>query len=325
MRPSRRQLLRSGACALALPALSDIARAQQYPARPVHVVTGFPAGSASDLAARLIGQRLSDRLGQPFVIDNRPGVAGNLAAEAVVRAPADGYTLLLLTTVNAFNATLYQDLHFTLARDIAPVASLIRGPGVMEVNASFPANSVPEFIAYAKANPGKINMATGGSGSMPDIYGALFMMMSGIELVRVPYRGTPPAVADLASGQVQVMFDTFAASMALIRGGQLRALAVTTSTRSAALPDVPALCEFLPGYDASLWLGVGAPKGTPPEAIETLNTAINSVLAEPSITARFAELGYATYPNSPAEFGTIITRDIEKWAKVIEFAGIKAE
>jgi tripartite-type tricarboxylate transporter receptor subunit TctC len=323
MRPSRRDLLRLGACAAALPAVSDIAHAQHYPARPVHIITGFPAGSASDLAARLIGQPLSDLLGQPVVIENRPGVAANLAAEAVARAPADGYTLLLLTTVNAIDATLYQDLPFKLTRDIAPVASLVSGPGVMEVNASFPVKSVPEFIAYAKANPGKINMATGGSGSMPDAYGVLFAMLSGVDMVRVPYRGTPPAVADLVSGQVQVMFDTFAASIGLVRSGQLRALAVTTSTRSAALPDVPALSEFLPAYDASLWLGIGAPTGTPPEVVGTLNGAINTILREPTVTARFAELGYATCPNSPAEFGGTIANDIDKWGKVIKFAGIK--
>jgi tripartite-type tricarboxylate transporter receptor subunit TctC len=322
----RRKLLRLAAAAAAFPALLPRAgRAQTYPIRPVRIINGFPAGSASDTAARLIGQHLSDQLGQPFVIENRTGAAGNLAADMVAHAPSDGYTLLLLTSVNAVNANLYDNLSFDIARDITPVAGLVRGPGVMEVNSSFPTKSVPEFIAYAKANPGKINMATAGSGSMLDVYGALFMMMAGVDMTRVPYRGTPPAVADLVSGQVQVIFDTFVASIALVRSGKLRALAVTTAARSVALPDVPSLGDFLPGYDASLWLGIGAPRGTDPGIVETLNKGVRVALKDPAIEARFAEFGYATFPNSPIEFEQTIMSDIHKWARVIKFASIKPD
>ena len=284
MKLPRRNFLNLVAGAAALPAVSRIARAQAYPTRPVRIIVGFPGGSASDTTARLIGQSLSERLGQPFVVENRPGAASNIAAEAVVRAPPDGYALLLVTSVNAINAKLYESsLSFDLIHDIAPVARLARGPGVMEVNPMFPAKTVPEFIAYAKANPGKINMATAGSGSMLHVYGELFKMMAGVDMVPVPYRGAPPAVTDLLGGRVQVVFDTFAASIEFVRAGKLRALAVTTATRSPALPDVPSLNDFLPGYDASTWLGIGAPKNTPPDTVEKLNKEINAVLADPSM------------------------------------------
>jgi tripartite-type tricarboxylate transporter receptor subunit TctC len=265
-----RNFLQLAASAAALSAVSRVASAQAYPTRPVRIIVGFPGGSASDTTARLIGQSLSERLGQPFVVENRPGVASNIAAEAVVRAPPDGYTLLLVTSVNAINANLYENsLSFDLIHDIAPVARLARGPGVMEVNPMFPAKTVPEFIAYAKANPGKINMATAGSGSMLHVYGELFKMMAGVDMVPVPYRGAPPALTDLIGGRVQVVFDTFAASIEFVRAGKLRALAVTTATRSPALPDVPSLNDFLPGYDASTWLGMRAKEYTPRYRRET--------------------------------------------------------
>jgi tripartite-type tricarboxylate transporter receptor subunit TctC len=325
MKLRRRTFLHLAAAAgtAALPAASHIARAETYPSRPVRIVVGFPPGSVSDVTARLIGQWLSERLGQPFIIENRPGAASNLAAGIVVRAPADGYTLLLLPAPATINATLYNNLDFDLVRDIAPVGSLSRGPGLMEVNPTFPAKSVPEFIAYAKANPGKINMATAGSGSMLDVFGELFMMMAGVDMVRVPYRGAPPALTDLVGGRVQVVFDTFAASIALVRAGQLRALAVTTATRSPALPDVPSLSDFLPGYDASNWEGIGVPKDTPPEIVETLNKEINAGLADPAMQARFAEFGRAAFTTSPAGFGKFLGEEIQKWAKVIQVANIK--
>ena len=321
----RRRFLQLAASAAALPAMARIAQAQPYPLRPVHIIVGFPGGSASDTTARLIGQWLSERLGQQFVIENRPGAASNLAAEAAAHAPPDGYTLLLVTSVNAINARLYDNLSFDLIHDIAPVARLARGPGVMEVNPMFPAKTVPEFIAYAKANPGKINMATAGSGSMLHVYGELFKMMAGVDMVPVPYRGAPPAVTDLIGGRVQVVFDTFAASIEFVRAGKLRALAVTTATRSPALPDVPSLNDFLPGYDASTWLGIGAPKNTPPDIVEKLNKEINAVLADPSMEARIANFGYTAFASSSAEFGKFIAEDIEKWAKVVKFAGIRPD
>jgi tripartite-type tricarboxylate transporter receptor subunit TctC len=321
MKLCRRTFLYLAAGAASLSA----ARAQTYPTRPVRVIVGFPGGSASDTTARLIGQALSERFGQQFLVENRTGAASNIAAEAVVRAPPDGYTLLLLTSVNAINAMLYDNLGFDLIHDIAPVARLAQGPGVMEVNPIFPAKTVPEFIAYAKANPGKINMATAGSGSMLDVYGELFMMMAGVEMVRVPYRGAPPALADLIGGRVQVVFDTFAASIAFVRAGKLRALAVTTATRSAALPDVPPLGDFLPGYDASTWLGIGAPKNTPPDIIEKLNKEINAALVEPSMEARIANFGYTPFASSPADFGKFIAEETVKWGKVIRAASIKPD
>ena len=323
--PHRRYVLHLAVCAAALPTLSRSASAETYPTRPVRIIVGFPPGSLSDTTARLIGQWLSDRLGQQFVIENRPGAASNLAAEMVVRAPADGYTLLLLTSVNAINATLYDNLNFDLIHDILPVAIVARGPGVMEVNPTFPAKSVPEFIAYAKTNPGKINMATSGSGSMLDVYGELFMIMAGVDMVRVPYHGSPPALADLMGDRVQVVFDTFAASIALVRAGKLRALAVTTAARSAALPDIPSLGDFLPGYDASSWEAIGAPKNTPPDIVEKLNKEINAALVDPSMKARFADFGRTTFATSLAEFGKFIAAEKEKWGKVIKFANIKPD
>ena len=325
MKLPRRKFLHLAAGAAALPAVSRIAWAQTYPTRPVRIIAGFPPGSASDVTARLLGQWLSERLGQAFIVENRLGAASNLAAETVVRALPDGYTLLLVTSVNAVNATLYNNLNFDLIRDIAPVASIARGPGVMVVNPMFPAKSVPEFIAYAKANPGKINVGTAGSGSMLDVYGELFTMMAGVDMVRVPYRGAPPALTDLIGGRVQVVFDTFAASIELIRAGKLRALAVTTATRSAALPDIPSLGDFLPGYDASILLGVGAPKNTPADVVATLNKEISAALADPTVKERIANFGYAAFASSPTEYGKLIAEDIEKWAKVIKFAGIKPD
>jgi tripartite-type tricarboxylate transporter receptor subunit TctC len=325
MKLPRRSLLHLAAGAAALPAASRVAWAQTYPTRPVRIIAGFPPGSASDVTARLLGQWLSERLGQSFIVENRLGAASNLAAETVVRALADGCTLLLVTSVNAVNATLYDNLNFDLIHDIAPVASIARGPGVMVVNPTFPAKSVPEFITYAKANPGKINMGTAGSGSMLDVYGELFVMMAGVDMVRVPYRGAPPALTDLMGGRVQVVFDSFAASIELIRAGKLRALGVTTATRSEALPDVPSLGDFLPGYDASILLGVGAPKSTPPDIVATLNKEINAALFDPSMKARIASFGYTAFASSPAEYGKLIAEDIEKWAKVIKFAGIKPD
>jgi len=326
MKPShRRRFLHLAAGSVALPAVSRFAWADTYPSRPVHIIAGFPGGSSSDVTARLIGQWLSERLGRQFVVENRPGAAGNLAAEAVVRALPDGYTLLLFDTVNAINATLYTNLNFDLIHDIAPVASIIRGPGLMVVNPMFPAKSVPEFIAYAKANPGKINMATAGSGSMLDVYGELFMTMAGVDMVRVPYRGAPPAVTDLMGGRVEVVCDTFAASIALVKAGKLRALAVTTATRSATLPDVPPLADFLPGYDASNWKGIGAPKNTPADIVEKLNKEVSAALADPAIKSRFADFGTTPFSSSPAEFGKFVADEIEKWGKVIRAANIKPE
>jgi tripartite-type tricarboxylate transporter receptor subunit TctC len=319
----RRTFLHLAVGAAALPAVPRIARAETYPTRPVRIIVGFPAGSASDVTARLIGQWLSERLGRQFVVENRPGATSNLAAELVGRAPPDGYTLLLVTSVNAVNATLYSNLKFDLIHDIVPVASIAHGLGVMEVNPTFPANSVPEFIAYAKANPGKLNMATAGSGSMMSAYGELFKMMAGVDMVPVPYRGAPPAVTDLIGGRVQVVFDTFAASIEFVRAGKLRALAVTSATRSAALPDIPSLAEFLPGYDASSWGGIAAPKNTPPDTVEKLNKEINAALGDPSMKARLANFGHTAFASSPADFGKYIAEEIEKWAKVIKFAGIK--
>jgi len=291
----------------------------------VRIIVGFPGGSASDTTARLIGQSLSERLGQPFVVENRPGAASNIAAEAVVRAPPDGYTLLLVTSVNAINAVLYENLSFDLIHDIVPVARLVQGPGVMEVNPTFPAKTVPEFIAYAKANPGKINMATAGSGSMLDVYGEMFKMMAGVDMVPVAYRGAPPAITDLIGGRVQVVFDTFAASIEFVRAGKLRALAVTTATRSPALPGIPSLSDFLPGYDASTWLGIGAPKNTSPDIVEKLNKEINDALADPSMQARIENFGYTAFPSSPTGFGSFIAEETKKWAKVIRAANIKPD
>jgi tripartite-type tricarboxylate transporter receptor subunit TctC len=321
----RRTFLHLAAAATALPAVSRIARAETYPSRPVRLIVGFTAGGAFDITARLIGQWLSERLGQPFVIENRPGAATNVATEAALRAPPDGYTLLLGGAVNAINATLYEKLNFDFIKDIAPVAGVIRFPNVMDVNPSFAAKTVPEFIAYAKANPGKVNMASAGNGTSQHLSGELFKMMAGVNLIHVPYRGAPQALTDLLGGQVQVSFDPLPASIEFVKSGRLRALAVTTAVRSEALLDVPTVSEFVSGYEASGWNGVVAPKNAPIEIIHKLNTEINAGLADPGMRARFAELGGMVLAGSPADFGKLIADETEKWAKVIKFANVKPD
>jgi tripartite-type tricarboxylate transporter receptor subunit TctC len=325
MKLPRRRFLNLISGAAALPAASQFARAQVYPVRPVRLMVGFPAGGPVDIIARLIGQWLSDRLGQQFVIENRPGAGSNIATDAVVRAPADGYTLLLAISSNAINATLYEKLNFDFIRDIAPVGSIARTPYVMEVNPSVPAKTVPEFIAYAQSNPGKINMASAGPGSAPHVAGELFKMMTGLDLVRVHYRGSAPALPDLIAGQVQVMFDPLPSSIAHIRAGKLRPLGVTTAMRSEALPEVPTVGEFVPGYEASGWYGIGAPRNTPIEIVEKLNWEVNAGLADPKMKARFADLGVNLLAGSPADFGQFIADETEKWGKVIRAASIKPE
>jgi tripartite-type tricarboxylate transporter receptor subunit TctC len=291
----------------------------------VRIIVGFPAGGVTDITARVTGQWLSERLGQQFVIENRPGAATNIATEAVIRAPADGYTLLLANATNAINATLYERLNFDFIRDVVPIASIVETPFVMVVNPSFSAKTVPEFIEYAKANPGKLSMASAGSGSAPHVAGELFKMMADINMPHVPYRGDAPAITDLIGGQVQVYFATMGGSIEYIRGGKLRPLAVTTTTRSAALPDIPTMADFLPGYEATAWLGLVAPKNTPAEIAEKLNKEINTALADPRTKARFAELGLTVLPGSRADFEKLIANDTEKWAKVIKFAGAKPD
>jgi len=325
MRLLRRRFLELVAGAVALPTASCLARADTYPVRPVHIIVGFQAGTASDIIARLIGEWLSDQLGQQFVIENRPGAAGNVAAEAVAHAASDGYTLLLVAAVHSISVTLYENLNFNFARDIAPVASIVRTTLVMEVNPSFPSKTVPDFIAYAKANPGKIAMASPGIGTIQHIAGELFQMMTGTEMVHVPYRGAPPALMDLIGGRVQVMFDVAVSSIEYIRSGKLRPLAVSTKTRLAALPDVPVIGDFVPGYEASGWIGLGAPKNAPAEVVKKLNDEVNSALADPKFKERLADLGGQAFASSPAEFGEFIAGEIEKFGKVIRFAGIKAE
>jgi tripartite-type tricarboxylate transporter receptor subunit TctC len=325
MRFARRRFLRLAAVATALPAVSRIATAQGYPTRPVRLVVGFPAGGSADIVARLIGQWLSDRLGQPFVIENRPGAGSNIGTEAVVRAQPDGYTLLMVSAANVTNAALYDSLNFNFIRDIAPVAFIDRVANVLEVNPSVPARTVPEFIAYAKANPGKINMASGGVGSSQHVAGELFKMMTGADLMHVPYRGVAPALTDLLGGQVQVLFDTVPASIPHIRAGKLRALAVTTATRSQAPPDVPTVGDYVPGYEASSIHGIGAPRGTPADIIEVIHKEVNAALADPGFQARIADLGGIVLAGSPADFGRIIAEETEKWAKVVRFSGAKAE
>jgi tripartite-type tricarboxylate transporter receptor subunit TctC len=325
MKLPRRQFLHLAAGAAALPALSRIASAEVYPTRPVRIIVGFPAGGSGDIVARLMGQQLSERLGQPFIIENRPGAGSNIGAEVVVRSPADGYTLLLASSVNAINATFYERLNFNFIRDIAPVGGLVRYPMVMEVNPSVPATTVPQFIAWAKANPGKINMASNGIGTLSHVAGELFKMMTGVNMIHVPYRGAAPALTDLIGGQVQVMFDTTPSSIGYIRAGKLRPLALTTASRSTSLPDIPTLAEFLPGYEATGWMGVAAPKNTSTEIIDKLNKEINAGLADPETKARIADLGNTIFQSSPAEFGKLVASDTEKWAKVIAAANIKAE
>ena len=325
MKLPRRTFLHLAAGAAALPALSRIAWAQAYPSRPVRIIVGFAPGGSSDITARLIGQWLSERLGQQFVIDNRPGGGTNIGTEAVVRAPPDGYTLLLATAANAVNATLYDKLNFNFIRDIAPVAGIMRVPNVLVVHPSVPAKTIPEFIAYAKANPGKINMASGGVGGPSHVSGELFNMMAGVNMIHVPYRGVAPALTDLLGGQVQVTFATMPSSIAYIRAGQVRALAVTTATRSEILPDVPTVGQFVPGYEASNWYGMSAPKGTPAEVIDKLNRETNEILADSKAKARLADLGGTTLVGSPADFGKLIAEETEKWGNVIRVLNIKAD
>jgi tripartite-type tricarboxylate transporter receptor subunit TctC len=323
--PRRRQFLHLAAGAAALPAVSRFAWAQAYPTRPVRIVVGFPPGGGADITARLIGQWLSERLGQPFIIENRPGAGSNIATEAVVRAPADGYTLLLVGAFNAVNATLYDKLNFNFIRDVAPVATMYYAPNVMAVHPSFPAKTILEFIAYSKSNPGKVNMGSGTTGATMHMSGELFKIMAGIDMVPVPYRGAGPALTDLLAGQVQVSFPTMPASIEHIRTGKLRALAVTTAKRSDALPDIPTVGEFLPGYEASNWYGVGIPKNTPAEIIDKLNKEINAGLADPKIKARLADFGGTPLVGSPADFGKLIADETEKWGKVVRAANIKPD
>jgi tripartite-type tricarboxylate transporter receptor subunit TctC len=324
--PHRRQFLHLAVGAAAFPAVSRIAMAQSYPTRPVHLIVGFGPGGTADIVARLMAQWLSEHLGQPFIVENRPGAASNLATEMVVNSPPDGYTLLMVSTPQAINATLYEKLNFKFVRDIAPVGGIFRdSPAVMEVNPSFPARTVPEFIAYAKANPNKINMASAGIGSVNHVYGELFKMMTGVNMLHVPYRGTVAPLTDLIGGQVQVTFDALGSSVEYIRTGKLRALAVTSTTRAEALPDVPTIGEFIPGYEATGFMGIVAPKSTPSEVIARLNKEINAGIVDPKIKARIADMGYAVSQSSPAEFGKLIADQTEKWGKVIRAANIKAE
>jgi tripartite-type tricarboxylate transporter receptor subunit TctC len=323
MKFPRRRFLHLAAGVAALPALSRFAWAQTYPSRPVHIIVGFAAGSGADILARLIGQWLSERLGQPFVVENRTGAGTNIATEAVVRSAPDGYTLLLVTPANAINATLYENLNFNFIRDIAPVASIMRTPLVMVVNPSFPAKTVPEFIAYAKANPGKLNMASSGVGGPNHMSGELFKTMTGVDMVHVPYRGGPPAMTDLLGGHVQLTFPTTTAAIEYVRAGTLRALAVTTATRSEVLPDIPTIGEFVPGYESSVLDGFGAPKNTPVEIINKLNKEINAALSEPVMKARLADLGGTVLEGSPADFGKLIAAETDKWSKVVKFSGAK--
>ena len=325
MKPPRRQFLLLAAGAAALPAVSRIARAQAYPSRPVRIIVPFAPAGSTDIVARLIGQWLSERLGQQFVVENRPGAGTNIGTEAVVTAPADGYTLLLAGPANVISMALYDKLNFNFTRDIAPIASIMRFPFVMEVHPSVPAKTVPEFMAYAKANPGKLNMASAGTGSATHLTGELFKMMTGLNILHVPYRGAGPALIDLIGGQVQLYFDAIPASIEHIKAGKLRALAVTTVTRSELLPETPPLSDFLPDYDVSGWFGVGAPARTPVEIIDRLNKEINAGLADPKIKARFADLGATVIPGSPADFGKLIAEETEKWGKVVRFTGIKAD
>src|SRR5437870_698151 len=325
MKLRRREFLQLAAGAAALPAVSSRARAQAYPARPVRLIIGYPPGGSADITARLTGQWLSERLGQPVVIESRPGAATNLATEAVVRAPPAGYTLLLVAPANAINATLYDKLTFNFLRDIEPVAGIIRFPNVVVVNPSLPIKTIPELIAYAKVNPGKLNMASSGNGSTIHMSGELFKMLTGIDIVHVPYRGGAPAITDMISGQVQVMFDNIPTCAEHVKSGKLRGLAVTSTARSEVLPDLPTVADFLPGYEASAWYGISAPKNTPLEIVERLNKTINAVLAEPAAKKRFGELGAILLPGSPADFGKLLADETEKWGKVVKFSGARVD
>jgi tripartite-type tricarboxylate transporter receptor subunit TctC len=323
--PHRRQFLQLAAGAAALPAVPQIARAQSYPSRPVRLIAPAPAGGNTDLYARLIAQLLSERLGQTFFVENRPGSGGNIGTEAVVRAVPDGYTLLQITSQNAWAVGLYDKLNFDLLRDLSPIASIYRAPGVLVVHPSFPAKSVPELIAYAKANPGKINMASGGIAGTAHVYGEMFKMMASLDMLHVPYRGGGPAMADLLAGHVPLMIDSIGTSIEYIKGGKLRALAVTSSTRSEVLPDLPTIAEFVPGYEGIGWQGVAAPRNTPTEIIERLSREINAGLDDPRIKARIADLGATVFRSSPVEFGAFIAAYTEKWTKVIRAANIKVQ
>jgi tripartite-type tricarboxylate transporter receptor subunit TctC len=325
MRLPRRRFLQLAAAATAFPSVSRVARAQSFPTKPVRVIVGFAPGGGNDIAARLISHWLSLRLGQQFIVENRPGAGSNIATEAVVRAPPDGYTLLLVAVSNAANATLYDKLNFNFIRDIAPVAGVLRVPNLVEVHPSVPVQTLPEFIAYAKANPGKVNMGSGGSGGPVHMTGELFNMMAGLKMQHVPYRGEAPALNDLIGGQVQVVFGSVPASIEYVRAGMLRALAVTTSTRSELLPDVPTVGESVPGYESSTWYGIGAPKDTPAEIIDRLNVEINAALGDPTLKTRVADLGGTVIGGSPMDFSELIASDTEKWGKVVRFAGIKPE
>jgi tripartite-type tricarboxylate transporter receptor subunit TctC len=325
MKLPRRRFLHLAACAAALPALSRVASALDYPTRPVRIIVGYPAGGPQDIVARLMGQWLTERLGQQFVIDNRSGAGGNIGAEAVVNASPDGYTLLLVGSPNVINVSLYGQLSFVFLRDIVPVAAIIRVPLIMEVNPSVPVRTVPEFIAYVRANLANVNFASAGIGTPQHVAGELFKMMTGVSMLHVPYRGAAPALTDMVGGQVQVMFDTTPASIPFIRAGKLRPLAVTTATRWNGLPDLPTVGDFVPGYEATSWYGVGAPRNTHAEIIEKLNTEINAGLADPTMTARLADLGGTMLPGSPAEFGKLLADETGKWGKVVKFAGIKPE
>ena len=325
MKLPRRTFLHLAAGAAALPAVSRFAWGETYPSRPVRIVVTSAAGNAPDIIARLIGQWLSERLGQQFIVENRSGGGGNIGTEAVVKSPADGYTLIMIATNNAINTSLYEKLNFNFMRDIAPVASMVRSPNALVVNPSVPAKTIPEFIAYAKANRGKVNMASSGNGTSPHVAGELFKMMTGVDMIHVPYRGAAPALTDLLGGQVQAMIASTAATIPYIKSGKLHPLAVTTSTRLEVLPDIPTVAEFVPGYEASGWFGIGAPRNIPGEIVDKLNKEINAALADPKMKARLDDLGGVVFPGSPAAFTQFIAEETEKWAKVIKFAGIKAE
>ena len=325
MKLPRRTFLHLAAGTAALPAVSRFAWAETYPSRPVRIVVTSAAGNAPDIIARLIGQWLSERLGQQFLVENRSGGGGNIGTEAVVKSPADGYTLIMIATNNAINTSLYEKLNFNFMRDIAPVASMVRSPNALVVNPSVPAKTIPEFIAYAKANRGKVNMASSGNGTSPHVAGELFKMMTGVDMIHVPYRGAAPALTDLLGGQVQAMIASTAATIPYIKSGKLHPLAVTTSTRLEVLPDIPTVAEFVPGYEASGWFGIGAPRNIPGEIVDKLNKEINAALADPKMKARLDDLGGVVFPGSPAAFTQFIAEETEKWAKVIKFAGIKGE
>ena len=325
MKIRRRSFLRFAAGAAALPALPRLARAETYPSEPVHLIIGYAPGGSADMTARLFGQWLSERLGQQFIVEGRPGAGTNIATEAVVRAPADGYTLLLAAPANATNPALFAKLNFDFIRDTTPVAGLIRFADVVEVNPSLPIHTIPELIAYAKANPGKLNFASSGVGSTLHVAGELFKMMTGTDIVHVPYRGGAPALIDLMSGRVQLMFDNVPTSLQFIKAGKLRPLAVTSAERAAVLPELPVVADFVPGYEASAWYGLAAPKGTPSEIVERLNREVNAILARPDVTSQLADLGASLLPGSASDFGKLIADETVKWGKVIRFAGIKPE